>query len=276
MPKYSKRESKVWTLSSTALGWSLTGIAIALVAFFGLGVYFGYGWGFKQGKKTASSEKGTISSEQLAKLTEGDTEMEVQETEKPELEEEISSEQKEEAAISEEEVDFLNDQETETSPEETKSEGEESMAPEQKKTVETGEQETAEKAGSAEPEAEEETEAAAEQEGVLPMSAEEETAKPEEKPETSPAMPEDTAERKVVYVIQASSSEKKESAVNYAENLETKGYPTALTEANIEGDTWYRVRVGEFPTKADAREFADDMVDKGDIDEGYWVSSVKQ
>ncbi len=269
MPKYSKRESKAWTLSSTVVGWGLTGVAICLVAFFGIGVYFGYGWGYQEGKKVAVGKKGEFSSKQLAKLTEGDTDFESSEPDKPELTDKISSEQKNEAAISEKELGFLQDEP------ETKTESKETAQKSKKKTPPPEIAES--KAGKAEKSEKKET-----AEDVLPTpetgketsteATETKTAEQTEAGETDL----DAEQTGVVYVIQASSSKKKESAQNYANELEEKGYPAVVTKARVEGETWYRVRVGEFPTKDQARKFAEEMVNNGDIGKGYWVSTVTQ
>jgi cell division protein FtsN len=60
-----------------------------------------------------------------------------------------------------------------------------------------------------------------------------------------------------VFTVQVSSFKKRSSAENMAGELRAKGIKALVREVDIKGVTWYRVQVGEFATKNEARHHYD-------------------
>jgi len=58
--------------------------------------------------------------------------------------------------------------------------------------------------------------------------------------------------RESYYTIQVGAFENHTLAKNYSEKFSRDGYPTAISQALVRGITWYRVRIGNFKTRADA------------------------
>lgn len=70
-----------------------------------------------------------------------------------------------------------------------------------------------------------------------------------------------TAEMK--YTVQIASYSELKSALEVQNTLQSKAYPAFVSKAELPGrGTWYRVRVGTFPTKIDAILFSDDIKSK--------------
>lgn len=83
-------------------------------------------------------------------------------------------------------------------------------------------------------------------------------AKAEPKPETSP----DGA-----FTLQLSAFQDRAEADRFAANLRDKGYAPFITEADLKGKgTWYRVRMGRFPTKDAAGRYLADFKRETSID----------
>jgi len=62
------------------------------------------------------------------------------------------------------------------------------------------------------------------------------------------------------YTLQLSAAQDRSEAERFARNLENKGYPTYIVEAEVPGKgTWYRVRLGRFPTKEKAQKYLVDF-----------------
>jgi cell division septation protein DedD len=55
------------------------------------------------------------------------------------------------------------------------------------------------------------------------------------------------------FAIQVSSWETQAKANEEAAKMTAAGYPAYVTEGTVEGETWYRVRVGRYATMADAQ-----------------------
>lgn len=75
------------------------------------------------------------------------------------------------------------------------------------------------------------------------------------------------------FTIQAVSTPYEERARNYAETLREKGHEVHIMQVMIDGKQYHRVRVGSFSTRESAKAYAEDMVDRGDI-EDFWISKV--
>ncbi|MGM0381854.1 MAG: SPOR domain-containing protein, partial [bacterium] len=85
----------------------------------------------------------------------------------------------------------------------------------------------------------------------------------------------DEEELEIFYTIQAASSKKRENAERAREEYRGMGHSAAVREASINDQKWYRVRVGEFPTRRDARQYAEQMVEDGELND-YWISQVER
>ncbi len=241
MPKYSRRDSEAWTLSSTALGWALTGVAIFLVVFFGAGFYVGYNWGFEEGTEVAVEERPELPEEELAALLE-DEEIDFEDFDFDQPEFEADPE------IPEEEVELLEDEPALLVDEETPVEDVEPVEREMEPGLVTEEE---------------------------PEPTEPDEPEVEVDPDTpSPPEIDEPELEEEFYTIQVASSENRESAEHERERLEAAGYPAVIEETTIEGDDWHRVRVGEFPTRSQAEDFAEEMIEDGEID-SYWISIVE-
>ncbi len=58
-----------------------------------------------------------------------------------------------------------------------------------------------------------------------------------------------------IYVVQVSSWKTKEKADHQVELYQSTGQNAFLEEVNINGTLWYRVRVGNFSTLTEAKQF---------------------
>ena len=68
------------------------------------------------------------------------------------------------------------------------------------------------------------------------------------------------------YTIQISSSRSKNGAMKLVDELSGKGYNAYISVADLPNKgTWYRVRIGHFNTKAEAKKFALSIKEKDKI-----------
>jgi len=95
----------------------------------------------------------------------------------------------------------------------------------------------------------------------------EKTAKPESKeskpqtkeapPAPKPAPPVETAESKESgkgWTVQVNAFPDEKSAKTWVDRLKNKGYKAYVAEANAKGKIWYRVRVGQYNTREEAKK----------------------
>ena len=95
----------------------------------------------------------------------------------------------------------------------------------------------------------------------------EKTAKPESKeskpqtkeapPAPKPAPPVETAESKESgrgWTVQVNAFPDERSAKTWVDRLKNKGYKAYVAEANAKGKIWYRVRVGQYNTREEAKK----------------------
>jgi len=75
------------------------------------------------------------------------------------------------------------------------------------------------------------------------------------KPQITPKIPSPKAG--LPYTVQVASSQSEEKALALVNRLKAQGYPAYIEEALLEGEKWFRVRVGSFQNKEDALELAD-------------------
>lgn len=94
-----------------------------------------------------------------------------------------------------------------------------------------------------------------------PAKAEPPKAEPVEIAE-APKAPEPKAETasKGAFTLQLSATQTRDEAVKFASGLKEKGYASFIVEAAVPGKgTWYRVRMGNFPTKDAANRYLQDF-----------------
>lgn len=78
----------------------------------------------------------------------------------------------------------------------------------------------------------------------------------------APKAPEPKAETasKGAFTLQLSATQTRDEAVKFASGLKEKGYASFIVEAAVPGKgTWYRVRMGNFPTKDAANRYLQDF-----------------
>lgn len=73
------------------------------------------------------------------------------------------------------------------------------------------------------------------------------------------------------WVVQVKSSTERTTADDLQESLAETGYPAFVISADVDGTTYFRVRVGRYRTEADARAVARALSGRGDI-ESTWVT----
>ncbi len=69
-------------------------------------------------------------------------------------------------------------------------------------------------------------------------------------PQASQPSKKDSSER--VWTVQVKSASEKKFAENWAGRLKAKGYDAFVADADVKGQTWYRVRVGHFAAREEA------------------------
>lgn len=86
-------------------------------------------------------------------------------------------------------------------------------------------------------------------------------ARPVVKPEGTPvAKPE--AKPQGPWSVQVKASQIQSESLGLAKKLKNKGYDTQVVEAQIQGRTWYRVRVGHLATKQEAQALLNTLKSK--------------
>ena len=78
------------------------------------------------------------------------------------------------------------------------------------------------------------------------------TGKPGEKAASAPTAQEDRQVSPAMWTIQVKSSTDKAFADQWVDRLKTKGHEAYIVEADVKGQTWYRVRVGQLNTRQEA------------------------
>ena len=120
-----------------------------------------------------------------------------------------------------------------------------------------------------------------------PSSAVEKEAKPPQKkakPEIKeskaqakeePAPSVDQAESKENgkrWTVQVNAFPDERSAKSWVDRLKNKGYNAYVTEVSIKGKTWYRVRVGEYGTREEARKVEETLKTKENYPKAFIAS----
>lgn len=91
---------------------------------------------------------------------------------------------------------------------------------------------------------------------------------PSEEPEFVPQ-----EEEAAGYVVQVAACESLEYAQYLVEKYTARGYSAYLTTATIDGQTYYRVRVGGLATLQEAKELKAELVDKYSVE--AWIDKTE-
>lgn len=238
MPEYSSRSEGSWTISTTVLGWGLLGLALVVVVFFLAGMYVGYNRGLQDGlaRTERPAPPDRLAEGPSAPDPAGETVTGTPPRKQPDTSPRREG-PREEVMITE---------------------GEFSGARE----VTTG--------ARAGPGSREDESASARE--VPPVVTEggpsEEEASSRESPHRDPGL-----DSEPFYTIQIASSQKRPNAERSRDRLRDRGHDASISEARVNGRRFYRVRVGDFPTRDAASRYAEAMVEAGDVDD-YWISRV--
>ena len=79
----------------------------------------------------------------------------------------------------------------------------------------------------------------------------------EKKEEKAPAPPVETAESKEsgkAWTVQVNAFPDEKSAKTWVDRLKNKGYNAYVAEVNVKGKIWYRVRVGQYNSREEAKK----------------------
>ncbi len=78
------------------------------------------------------------------------------------------------------------------------------------------------------------------------------------------------------YTVQVSSWQTRRRAERDAQRFNAKGFQAYVQSADLPelGGTWYRVRVGSFATRNDARAMAEQLAEL--LESGYWLDRYKK
>ena len=74
------------------------------------------------------------------------------------------------------------------------------------------------------------------------------------------------------WTVQVNAFPDERSAQRLADRLKQKGYDAYVTTANFNGRDWYRVRVGHYPTRAQAKQFVEQLQTKENFTKAIAVS----
>ncbi|TET95840.1 MAG: SPOR domain-containing protein [Candidatus Zixiibacteriota bacterium] len=91
---------------------------------------------------------------------------------------------------------------------------------------------------------------------------------PSEEPQFVPQEEEEAG-----YVVQVAACESLEYAQYLVEKYTTRGYSPYLTTATVDGQTYYRVRVGGLATLQEAKELKTELVDKYSVE--AWIDKTE-
>lgn len=105
------------------------------------------------------------------------------------------------------------------------------------------------------------------------VASEEELAMtPEKTPEETPAEPEMPIRMETSgFSVQVSASSSYENTYRLVELYAKRGYEAYVTETVVDGETFYRVRIGAFETFEQARQLALELSDK--YSANYWIAA---
>jgi len=96
---------------------------------------------------------------------------------------------------------------------------------------------------------------------------------------TPDVAPEETATRKEMpirnnidgFTVQVGAGSDYDNTILLVEKYNNRGYEPFVTEVDIEGELFYRVRIGVFETYEDAQQLAMELVDKYSTE--FWIDN---
>ncbi len=77
--------------------------------------------------------------------------------------------------------------------------------------------------------------------------------KAKEKPRTREVIPKEAVKRAPYFTIQVAAFNSHALARDYSKKFSKAGYPTSISQATVKGKIWYRVRVGNYASRSDAK-----------------------
>lgn len=312
MPKYPREQQGLFGLDSTAFLWAIIGATLLAGGFFLFGMYYGYQQGYEAARQSLSDEEpsrrasarsgeksesnssrqqsrqGTDSERQAPAIT-ADQLSGTDGTETPDADGSVSGESQEENRRSSPRAGVYG---SPTAPDADRTQESQSSrtgdtsASDQRTTDETSQESSS--SPEERPQALSVTRFDTDDEETTDQTADDASASGEqsqpdtetdETPATDTGEESDEASRSIdaegpVYTIQAVSFLKESRAEREVENLESKGYEASITEKVINDQRYFRVRVGSFVDRTEADNAAQEMVEKGDIND-YWISRVE-
>ncbi|MDH3442614.1 MAG: SPOR domain-containing protein [Deltaproteobacteria bacterium] len=93
------------------------------------------------------------------------------------------------------------------------------------------------------------------------------TLEPETKSDTAATTPAKKGDK--TWSVQANSYPDEQSANELVDRLKNKGYNAFVTQANIKGKTWYRVRVGRVGSREEAEKIEAALKNKENLDNAF-------
>lgn len=236
MPDYQRRSDGTWTISTTVLSWCVIGLTVMVVLVFLSGMYVGYNSGLQAGLQQA--EESPSPPEQVAAVSKPPSD-----TAGPSQ----SSGDRESKRTEDESPRVITDRDLgQTSSPTTpiRARGQSDTAP--RTTAPTGVP------------------------GRGPGGSDQEadrsrTSVSSGSPASEPSEP--------YYTVQVASSQKRSNAKRTRDRYRERGHEAMMTEAVVNGERYFRIRVGQFPTREAASRYAENMVESGDVDD-YWISRV--
>jgi cell division septation protein DedD len=75
-----------------------------------------------------------------------------------------------------------------------------------------------------------------------------------------------------VWAVQVNAFPNERDAKNLVKKLKDKGYDSYVVSTNIKGRNWYRVRVGRFATRGEAKELQETLMAKENLNKAITVS----
>jgi cell division septation protein DedD len=75
--------------------------------------------------------------------------------------------------------------------------------------------------------------------------------------------------------VQASATTEKKEAIVLLDGLKAKGYDAFIVEAEIKGHTWYRIRVGNLPSRQEAEALGKILQSKEGFRDAFIAQSTK-
>lgn len=267
MAKYPRKGNGILGLDRTTIVWIAVGAILLVIGSFVAGQYYGYSQGYRDGFSEAQAEQDQPDgSSQRAepgpsKRNQGD------DFEKVITGEDLDGARERDSAGTEDRTDGATvsseQNQSPTAPSGSDGNEDRSGTESQSLTVEGG--------GLAEGPPQDSVQTSENQETDEESSVEAtDSPTAEAQIETSARMVESGG---TIFSLQVLSVTKEERARQRVQELRDAGYEAALTTATINGQDWYRVRIGEFSTREEAQSRADVLEDEGVIDD-YWISQI--